>query len=438
MNKPHLLENLINYIGLSGQPASVIRKTWQHQVEPSMQELCKMIISSDGEYSSLMIAEKALKVYSTLSADEKIEFFSALCHHYDVDLDEIKQCVTDYERSADSDNYKKLTASVISKRREILRRLNLAPGGTSSLVSMRGDLLALKSTHPELMKLDVDFQHLFESWFNRGFLVLRSIDWKTPAHILEKIIAYEAVHEIPNWRALRKRLAPSDRHCFAFFHPMIEDEPLVFVQVALTQDIPDNISHILEIEEQTNPEHAKCAIFYSISNCHTGLRGVSFGNFLIKQVASELKQRFPNLHSSATLSPMPKFRDWLMQHEADNTESLDIIAEIESCLSSAQAHPHTDWIKHKAAKYLLNAKDHNGFPLDPVAKFHLRNGASLERINPLADYSQNGQKQSLGVMVNYFYNLSKVENNHEIYMLNGEITHSSQIKKLLSEKTKTH
>ena len=282
---------------------------------------------------------------------------------------------------------------------------------------------------PELKKIDTDFHHLFNAWFNRGFLLMQPIDWTTPAHILEKIIAYEAVHEIKNWAELRSRLEPSDRYCYGFFHPSMIDEPLVFVEVALTEDIPRGIGEILHREaDSVDPENATCAIFYSISTCHTGLSGVSFGNFLIKQVATSLQMRFPQLKTFSTIPPAPGFRKWLEQQAEESTDIAGLISDF---YTEADDEAKTR-LEKLAASYFLEQKTERDQPLDPVARFHLKNGAILERINILGDPSENGMKQSFGTMVNYVYNLSKVEENHEEYVRNNQVISSGQVKKSLS------
>ena len=282
----------------------------------------------------------------------------------------------------------------------MFRRLNAAPRGTARLVAMRARLLKAVKRDASLDPIDSDLRHLLRSWFNRGFLVPARIDWSTSAAILEKIIAYEAVHAIDDWDALRERLAPADRRCFSFFHPTMPDEPLIFVEVALTKGLSGSIQQILKSPRQIlNPRDADTAIFYSISNCQAGLAGITFGAFLIKQVASDLQAALPNLKAFATLSPMPGFAAWLAAQG------------IEPDLADGKP----DAISELAADYLLHARTEAGLPLDPVARFHLGNGAELHRINPQGDTSPKGRAQSHGVMVNYLYELDKVESRHEAF-----------------------
>ena len=408
---------------------SSIRKHLFGDEPHSIQELCQMTMNSDGEYSSLLLAERILCAFEKLDETGQEAFFLMLNSEYDLDIDTLKTAVTEYENQPNASMLKNLTVAAEPKRQELLRRLNLAPEGTARLVKMRETLLAWKKQHPELGRSDNDFRHLFNAWFNRGFLLMQPIDWQTPAHILEKIIAYEAVHEISSWRELRRRLEPQDRHCYAFFHPSMEDEPLVFVEVALSTTIPANISDVLDNKlGEIDPEDATCAIFYSISSCHSGLAGVSFGNFLIKQVATSLKQRFPQLKKFATLSPAPGFRAWLQKQAVENPEVATIV---EQCKKHPQGSTQAK-LSHLAARYYLEEKTTYNEPLDPVARFHLKNGAMLDRINPQADLSDKGQQQSFGLMVNYVYDLAKVEEHHEAYMKDNLIVCSSHVKKLLA------
>ena len=291
---------------------AIIRKHLLKEETESIESLCQMTMDSDGEYSSLLLAERILNAYEKLDDEARLAFFCMLQVDYDIDAGEIKTAAEDYERNPDVENLLRVTEAAEPRRQELLRRINLAMDGTERLVKMREHLLGFIREKAELKKIDTDFYHLFNAWFNRGFLMMQPIDWTTPAHILEKIIAYESVHEIKNWAELRRRLQPADRYCYAFFHPSMEDEPLVFVEVALTSEIPRGIGEILQRDTETvQPANLSCAIFYSISTCHTGLSGVSFGNFLIKQVATSLKQRFPDLKTFSTISPVPGFGCWL-------------------------------------------------------------------------------------------------------------------------------
>jgi malonyl-CoA decarboxylase len=327
-------------------------------------------------------------------------------------------------------------------RQELIRRLNHAHGGTLALVRMREDLAEALGEGAPLKAFDRDFRHLFTSWFNRGFLTLRRIDWTTPANVLEKIIRYEAVHAIDDWAELRRRLDPPDRRLYAFFHPALGDEPLIFVEVALTTSIPDAIQPLLARERAPIPASAATtAVFYSISNAQQGLGGVSFGHFLIKQVVEDLKREWPRLQTFVTLSPAPGFAAWLNRERADADSAL-IDAEMRRALDLTD---NPGWTGHAraceaveraltplAAHYFLKGRDKEGRALDPVARFHLGNGARLERLNPRADLSEKGVKQSLGLMVNYLYDLEHIEQNHEAFANRGEIAAAPAIKRLLA------
>ncbi len=328
------------------------------------------------------------------------------------------------------------------RRQELFRRLNLAPGGTVALVRMREQLLdVLAHRDDDLGTVNDDFVHLFSSWFNRGFLVLRRIDWSTPAIILEKIIRYEAVHQIHGWDDLRRRIDPHDRRCFAFFHPALVDDPLIFVEVALTRDIPGAIAPILASERDVvEAEKARTAVFYSISNCQRGLAGVSFGNFLIKQVVEEICRELPRLSTFVTLSPVTGFAAWLKREREDaNSTALS-----EADKAALAALDETGWwvdpeaaaklqdpLMRAAAWYFLRARSPRGLPLDPVARFHLGNGARLERINWLADTSEKAIAQAHGLMVNYLYDLDDIEKNHEAYAEGRTVVASNAVQRYL-------
>jgi malonyl-CoA decarboxylase len=322
-----------------------------------------------------------------------------------------------------------------SRRQELLRRLNFAPSGTASLLRMREDLLQFLPQHPGLREVDSDFEHLFRSWFNRGFLQLRPIDWHTPAVILEKIIRYEAVHEISGWSDLRRRLDPPDRKCFAFFHPTLTDEPLIFVEVALTDQIPGAIAPLLAGgRAPIDLKLAKTAVFYSISNCQTGLKGVSFGNFLIKQVAAELVRDLPQLRTFVTLSPVPGFVSWLRDAHPD-TPALQKMVQPGWHDDAAVADDLRPMLSNLVAEYLLEARTASGRPADPVARFHLDNGAGIEYVRWLGDVSPKGLSNGAGFMVNYLYDLDAVEANHEAHVKHGTIFAAHRVRALRWKQT---
>jgi malonyl-CoA decarboxylase len=403
-------------------------------------DACQALLESDGEASSITLASRALEIYSRLDAGQKLRFFEQLASEFSADPGDIDQAYAAYRESRSSQDLQVLFGACEPRRQELLRRLNLSSGGTHELVRMRADLLELMSDYPELRAINGDFTHLFTSWFNRGFLVLKRIDWNTPAVILEKIIRYEAVHEIHDWSDLRRRLDARDRRCFAFFHPAIGDEPLIFVEVALHKGLPDQIQAILDSDTYDIDDSAAAdtAAFFGISNCQAGLRGISFGNFLIKQVVQELKQELPNLRNFVTLSPVPGFRKWLENNyletdgplEAEAREALEHLNDPDWHTDPVRSESLRDVIRPLAARYLFKAKNARGLPLNPVARFHLGNGAQLHRINWLGDTSTKGLQQSFGLMVNYLYVLDDIERNHEQYTTNGTIVCSTGVRDL--------
>src|SRR6185369_14738113 len=286
--------------------------------------MARDLLSGKGEASGVALASSLLAAYRALPRAEHHPFFALLATRFGPDLQTVQRAVADFLQTPDSIAATRLHLLAEPRRQELIRRMNLAPRGTSQLVAMREDLLTAIVEDPSLAAVDADFRHLFASWFNRGFLALQRIDWSTPAHILEKIIHYEAVHAITSWDDLRLRLEPPDRRCFAFFHPALVGEPLIFVEVALTTGVPTAIAPLLSSARlPVSPERATTAVFYSISNCQRGLRGISFGNFLIKQVAEDLKRELPSLNTFVTLSPLPGFRRWLSTQPNDNDGSAD-------------------------------------------------------------------------------------------------------------------
>ena len=408
--------------------------------------LSEQLVTGRGEASGVALATKILDGYADANEAERIAFLEALANNFGPDLDRLEAAARAFLKSGTPSTVSELSHASEPRRQELLRRLNLAPGGTSALVAMRSELLRHLRQRPALAALDIDFAHLFSSWFNRGFLVLRPIDWRTPANILAKVIQYEAVHTIQSWDDLRARLEPPDRRCFAFFHPQLVDEPLIFVEVALTRDIPASIAPLLQLDrELVDPRQATTAVFYSISNCQTGLRGVSFGNFLIKQVVEELSRDLPALKTFVTLSPVPGFAGWLKaQLDAGSLSMLD--ATDRAALTDATAKGWAgvgtapsrtrEALAAASASYFLAAKGASGRPVDAVARFHLGNGARLERINIDGDLSTKGLAQAAGLMVNYLYDPATIEANHEAYANRGEVVAGSAVKKNLKAEAK--
>ena len=379
-------------------------------------DLCQALLSSRGDVSGMSLAQLILERYADLDDDDKLAWFLLLANDMDVPAEVAIAAIKAYQDAPSAKNYEAMTAAVEPARLQLIRRLNQTHDATAKLVAMREDLIRFLPEHPDLGKLNVDFKHLFASWFNRGFLVLRPINWSSPAHILEKIITYESVHEIENWDDLRRRLQPDDRRCFAFFHPAMPDEPLIFVEVALTKGTPNSIqSVLLENRDAMAAEKADTAAFYSISNCQAGLAGISFGNSLIKTVVQHLLRELPQIRNFVTLSPIPGLVKWLRE-----TGNFDADATAETHMKLA-------------AHYLLNAKHHRGQPHDPVARFHLNNGALVGAVHANADKSKNGMAQSCGVMVNYRYDLSRISENHEAFANQQTVIAEKSVKTLAAE-----
>lgn len=433
------LQELLNTVAEQGR--SLIPWSLRSaDAEQDIRQLSLALMSSRGEASGVAIARQILNCYASLTNDQRRHYFGFVAGEFAPDPARVKEAVSRWLETGDGADLARIQAAVESPRQEFFRRLNLAPGGTAAIVALRYDLLRFGKGDPSLSLVDTDLKHLLSSWFNRGFLVLKRIDWQTPAAILEKIIAYEAVHEIRGWDDLRRRLDPADRRCFAFFHPAMVDEPLIFVEVALMRETPEAIGAVLGEPSKTAPAAVPTtAVFYSISNCQDGLKGISFGNFLIKQVAEDLSREIPTLKTFVTLSPVPHFARWLDRVSADDAAGVVTVddrrlmqrlkdpawheteggAELQETLAALAAH------------YFLVAKAGDGRPVDPVARFHLGNGARLERINWLADTSEKGLREAHGLMVNYRYDLKEIERNHEAYANEGLVAASRQVRALL-------
>jgi malonyl-CoA decarboxylase len=404
--------------------------------------LCRDLLSDHGEASGTALAREVIALYDAFQPEDRVEFIERLAVDFAPDHAKLREAAEAWLGKPDQANYLSLARAVDSPRLELLRRINMAPGATGVLVGMRETLLNLLPEKPELKTLDADFRHLFESWFNRGFLQFERIDWRTAAVVLEKLIAYEAVHEIRGWGDLRRRLA-EDRRCFAFFHPALADEPLIFVEVALTRGIAEQIQPLLDNPPQTlDAVKPDTAIFYSISNCQAGLAGISFGNFLIKQVVDALQHELPGITQFSTLSPMPGFCRWVAGITADGAEDVpDWLEDNDRASLSApdwQIDETARTAKQKtvmklAAHYLARAS-RNGRPVDPVARFHLGNGALIEQINWAGDLSEKGLRQSAGVMVNYRYDPASIVANHEAFVAEGKIATSSKVRGLLGSR----
>lgn len=405
---------------------------------------CRKLLGEAGESISVSLAEQALKRLAKLDPDARTDFYNALAEQFNPDAKEVQRVAARYAASADAADLVSLVRVSEPPRQELLRRLNRAPSGTAAIVQMRQEILVRLKKAPQWQAMDSDFQHLLSSWFNPGFLELRKIDWNSPAYLLEKIIQHEAVHAIDGWADLRRRLE-QDRRLFAYFHPALAGEPLIFVEVALVSEMPDAVAPLLDRKNAPDGDkkHYKVAAFYSISNCQPGLRGVSLGNFLIKRVAETLKQEFSGLKVFCTLSPIPSLASFITGTEplsrdpfspkqyVELQELRDEVREELKAFSGALPQWLIEKVQRLCAAYLMQTSAKEINPSDPVARFHLNNGARLERININADLSAKGLKQSFGMMVNYAYQLEDIETNHEKFVA-GEVIASRATKSLLS------
>jgi malonyl-CoA decarboxylase len=401
-----LFGRLVDSLAASG----VVRAPSERRAE-RLSRLLRTLISQRGEATGATLARRAVALYRGLDEAGRLKLFQALARDFAPDRDAVLAAAQAYHADPSPAHLAQLQQVAEPPRQEVFRRMNMAPGGTTARVDLRRALLEAMRRHPELQAVDQDLTHLLGSWFNRGFLQLRRIDWGTPAAILEKLIEYEAVHEIRGFPDLKRRLE-RDRRCFAFFHPALPDDPLIFVEVAFVDELPAQVAPILAMESVVgDPRRARCAVFYSITSCQAGLKGISFGNFLIKQVAADLHAELPNIKVFATLSPIPGLRSWVERRLG----------------GAAPAGP--EQLEALAAWYLTR-EWHEGHALDPVARFHLGNGARLERINRGADPSPKGIAQSFGLMVNYVYDLGDVERNHEEYMNRHRVACSGAVEKL--------
>ena len=410
---------------------------------------CRQLLSARGESNSLVIAARALERFERLAPDGMQQFFDVLADEFDPDPGTVLALAEQYAVNRSPDSLIRLARAAEPPRQELLRRLNRAPGGTASIVAMRERLLERLKHRKQLKAVDADFEHLLSSWFNPGFLTLTRIDWNSPAALLERLIKHEAVHEIDGWNDLRRRLEP-DRRCFVFFHPVLGDAPLIFVEVALLGEMPGAIAPLLDRgePEAVDPSKFKVAVFYSISNCQPGLRGINLGNFLIKRVAEQLEKEFGSLKTFCTLSPIPGFAGWLGKiAKAGTIEDESVtpakLAKVNETLAALTERHGADLdtlkatpldaideaaLKSLVAWYLVHGSHHAA--ADPVARFHLHNGARLERINAEADLSRKGVKQAHGMMVNYLYDLSQIENNHEAFV-GGSVSASRAVTSLI-------
>lgn len=399
--------------------------------------LCDDLVSHKGVASGIALAREVVHRYSRLSIEEKLIFFQDLNNNMAPDFDSISTAAHTFTSSPNEKNLLELRNSLRTKRQKLFSRMNMAPEGTKAIVSLREDLLQLIPSHAELSPIDEGLRTQLTSWFNPGFLVLKKINWDTEASILEKIIHYESVHTIDDWNDLKNRLT-TNRRCFAYFHPALDDEPLIFVEIALTKGISRSIQSIIN-EKKNKGKQADTAIFYSINNCQRGLKKVPLGNFLIKMVVMELAKELPSIKKYCTLSPIPGFATWLTDEIKLGNSSFLSKSDIEllSPLKDNSWHKNPDEIKKlkkplkkACATYLLIVKRYEK-PINAVARFHFGNGAILHQINWMGNTSEYGITKSFGLMVNYLYEPKSIEANHEAYVQKGELAISKSVKKIL-------
>jgi len=431
------LKQIISAIADAGQKLFTKKNIKENDID-SILSLCDDLISHKGAAFGITVARDITKLYQVLSLENKLLFFKKINEKYKASFTKVDEAINHYKISPNEKTLANLFKSSEGKRRELFRRMNMAPNGTSVIVALREDLLKTLKTNKDLEALDDDLKHLFKAWFNPGFLKLEKITWDTKAAVLEKIIKYERVHEMKDMNELKRRLG-EDRRFFSYFHPALEDEPIIFVQVALTKGLGKSIQ---ELMKPTNNEEKfyDTATFYSISNCQEGLSRVTLGNFLIKRVVYEIQEELPHIKNFGTLSPIPGFADWFTYLEKakiknilSNMKDQDVsfLKSQDLKIGDSRIIKNKEAIMKLVTHYIINEKNQQGLPINDVSRFHLGNGAIVDDIIVNANVSEQGFKRSYGVMVNYLYELKNIEKNHEDYMNNNKVIVSDKIKKYL-------
>ena len=431
------LKEIISSIADAGKKLFIKKNIKKNDLE-SILNLCDDLISNKGAAFGITVARDITELYQTLSLENKITFFKKINEKYKPSFTKVNEAIDIYKKTQSEKNLTNLFKVSEGKRRELFRRMNLAPNGTSIIVTLREDLLKILKNNNELSALDNDLRHLFRAWFNPGFLKLEKITWDTKAAILEKIIKYERVHQINDMNELKRRLG-EDRRFFSYFHPALEDEPIIFVQVALTKGLGKSIQ---ELMKPSSEDQNKCdtATFYSISNCQEGLSRVTLGNFLIKRVVYEIQEELPHIKNFGTLSPIPGFADWFSYLEDNKIktilgnfkdQNMSFLKSQDLKFGDSRIIKNKEAIIKLVTHYIVNEKNEKGLPVNDVSRFHLGNGAIVENIIVNANVSEAGFKRSFGVMVNYLYELKNIEKNHEDYMNNRKVIISDKLKKYL-------
>ena len=431
------LKQIISSIADAGQKIFSIKNIKKNDLE-SIISLCDDLISHKGAAFGITVARDITELYQSLSPENKLLFFQKINEKYKPSFKKVNEAIENYTKSQNERTLSDLFKVSEGNRRELFRRMNMAPNGTAIIVALREDLLKILKSNKELSELDNDLRHLFRAWFNPGFLKLTKITWDTKAAVLEKIIKYERVHQIKDMNELKRRLG-EDRRFFSYFHPALEDEPIIFVQVALTKGLGKSIQELMKPSSNNQKEY-DTATFYSISNCQEGLSRVTLGNFLIKRVVYEIQEELPHIKNFGTLSPIPGFADWFSYLDESKIKNIlgDLTNQNVSFLKSKDMKigdnrivENKEAIIKLVAHYIVNEKNKKGLPINDVSRFHLGNGAIVEDIVVNANISETGFKRSYGVMVNYLYELKNIEKNHEDYMNNNKVIVSDKIKKYL-------
>ena len=431
------IKKIISSIADAGQKL-LNRKDIKKNDIDSILSLCDDLISNKGAAFGITVARDITKLYQGLSPKNKLIFLKRINEKYKASFMEVDEAINLYKVSPNEKTLANLFKASGGKRRELFTRMNMAPNGTSIIVELREDLLKVLKDNKDLKVLDDDLRYLFKGWFNPGFLKLEKITWDTKAAVLEKIIKYERVHQMKDMNELKRRLG-EDRRFFSYFHPALEDEPIIFVQVALTKGLGRSIQELMKPSNDEKKNH-DTATFYSISNCQEGLSRVTLGNFLIKRVVYEIQEELPNIKNFGTLSPIPGFADWLSYVEEPkiknilaNLKNQDVsfLKSKDLKLGDSRIIENKEAITKLVAHYIVNEKNQQGLPVNDVSRFHLGNGAIVEDIVINANISEQGFKRAFGVMVNYLYELKNIEKNHEDYMNSNKVIVSDKIKKYL-------
>ena len=406
------LKDIISSIADVGKKIFKKKESIKKNDIDSIVSLCDDLISNKGAAFGITVARDITELYQTLSEEKKILFFKKINEKYKPSFTKVNQAIDIYKNSQNEKTLSDLFRVSEGSRRELFRRMNMAPNGTAIIVSLREDLLRILKDNSDLIPLDNDLRHLFRAWFNPGFLKLEKITWNTKAAVLEKIIEYERVHQMKDMNELKRRLG-DDRRFFSYFHPALEDEPIIFVQVALTKGLGKSIQELLK-PTTAGEKKNDTATFYSISNCQEGLSRVTLGNFLIKRVVYEIQEELPNIKNFGTLSPIPGFRDWFSYLEENKIKNIlqdskeqdiSFLKSNDLKIGDKRIIESNNAIKKLVAHYIVNEKNHKGLPINEVSRFHLGNGAIVEDIVINANISEVGFRRSFGIMANYLYEL---------------------------------